>query len=52
MLISRYIERGEYEKAQSLIDTLPKVPVDKLQKQAQLYVKQEKLVEASTLLRM
>lgn len=50
MLISRYIERGEYEKAQSLIDTLPKVPVDKLQKQARLYVKQEKLIEAATLL--
>lgn len=50
MLISRYIERGDCEKAQSLIDTLPKVTVDKAQKQAQLYVKQEKLADALTLL--
>lgn len=46
MLIARYIEREEYEKAQNLIDMLPKSPVDKMQKQAQLYVKQGKLSDA------
>ncbi|MGL4343888.1 MAG: transcriptional regulator [Cellulosilyticaceae bacterium] len=50
MLIARYMEREEYEKAQSLIDTLPKSPVDKMQRQAQLYVKQGKLSQASELL--
>lgn len=50
MLISRYMERAEYEKVQSLIDTLPNISVDKVQKQAQLYAKQEKLIEASILL--
>ena len=50
MLIARYMEREEYEKAQSLIDALPKAPVDKMQKQAQLYTRQNKLAEASELL--
>lgn len=50
MLIARYMEREEYEKAESLIDTLPKSPVDKVQRQAQLYVKQGKLSEASELI--
>lgn len=50
MLIARYMNREEYEKAQNLIDTLPNIPVDKVQKQAQLYARQEKFKEASTLL--
>ena len=50
MLISRYMEREEFDKAQSLIDTLPNRSVDKVQKQAQLYAQQEKLIEASKLL--
>lgn len=50
MLIARYMEKEEYEKAQSLIDTLPKSPVDKVQRQAQLYFKQGKLLDASELI--
>ena len=50
MLISRYMEREEFDKAQSLIDTLPNRSVDKVQKQAQIYAQQEKLIEASKLL--
>lgn len=49
MLINGYIKRKEYEKAQCLIDNLPNQPVDKIQRQAQLYFEQGKLSEASEL---
>lgn len=50
MLISKYMMRQEYEKAQMLIDGLPNTPFDKKQLQANLYVKRGQLQEASELL--
>lgn len=38
MLINKYLERKEYEKAQSCIDKLPNVTYDKKQQQGNLYV--------------
>lgn len=50
MLIHRYMEREEYEKAQALLDRFPATAFDKKQMQSKLYVKQGKLSEASELL--
>lgn len=48
ILISRYRERKEFEKAESLLRTLPdKSPVDKKQIQASIYVEMGKLEEAA-----
>lgn len=50
MLISRYIERKEYDKAQELLNILPdKVPVDKKQIQINLLIACGKLEEAAKL---
>lgn len=50
MLISKYIERGDFDKAQGVINTLPNTFVDKNQIQASLYMKEEKFEEALNLL--
>ncbi len=50
MLIYKYMERKEYEKAQALLDSLPSSTFDKKWMQSRLYIKQEKLKEASELL--
>lgn len=50
ILISKFIERKEYEKAQSLIDTLPNNTVDKKHVQLQLYMKQNRNEESLKLL--
>lgn len=48
MLISRYMERKEYDKAQELLNELPdKVPVDKKQIQVNLLIACGKLEEAA-----
>lgn len=47
LLISKYMQRKEYDSAQKLIDTLPNISINKNQIQANLYVKQGKLSEAS-----
>lgn len=49
MLISKLMERKEYEKAQTLLETLPdrETVVDKRQMQAQLYLMQGQLEEAA-----
>lgn len=50
VLISRYMERKEYEKAESLLKELPeKNPVDKKQMQARLYMEYGKWAEAARL---
>ncbi len=50
-LISKYRERKEYDKAQSLIDTLPNKDVfDKKQIQANLWIEKGKLKEAAEIL--
>ena len=50
LLISKYIQRKEYDSAQKLIDTLPNISINKKQIQANLYIKQGKLSEASEIL--
>lgn len=50
MLISNYMSREEYDKAQALVDALPDYSVDKKQIQSNLYIKQGKYKEASRLL--
>lgn len=50
MLISKHMEREEYDQAQELMDILPKYPFDKRQLQANLYIKQRKYHEALELL--
>jgi DNA-binding protein len=50
LLISKYIQRKEYDSAQKLIDTLPNTSINKKQIQANLYIKQGKLSEASEIL--
>ncbi|MEG1270873.1 MAG: helix-turn-helix domain-containing protein [Ruthenibacterium sp.] len=50
MLIAKYSERKEYEKAQALLDRLPSQNIDKKQMQANLYLKQGKQAEAAELL--
>lgn len=47
LLISKYMQREEYDRAQNLIDTLPNISINKDQIQANLYIKQSKLAEAS-----
>ncbi|HZK09954.1 MAG TPA: helix-turn-helix transcriptional regulator [Clostridia bacterium] len=49
-MISKYIKRAEYEKAQKLIDSLPEQGIDKGQIQTSLYIKQKKNIEAMKLL--
>lgn len=51
MLVSKYIDCMEYEKAQEMLDLLPERTVlDKTQLQANLFIKQEKLHEAARML--
>lgn len=50
ILISKYMERGEFEKAEKLMDSLPIASFDKTQQQANLYIKQERFTEAAKLL--
>lgn len=50
MLLNRYMERKEYDKAQKLIDTFPKSMVDRQQMQARLWIEQGKKKEAQALL--
>ena len=50
MLISKHMQRGEYDKAQELMDVLPKHLFDKRQLQVNLYIKQRKYAEALELL--
>lgn len=50
MLISRYMEREEYDKAQELLQQLPEEPyVNKKQLQANLYIACDRLDEAAKL---
>ena len=49
-IISNYMESKEYDKAQELIDSIPKQPVDKIQLQADLFIKQGKNYESLELL--
>lgn len=51
MLTSKYMGRGEYDKAQEMLDILPeRTALDKKQLQANLLIKQNKLAEAAKLL--
>jgi transcriptional regulator with XRE-family HTH domain len=51
MLVSKYITKEDYEKAQQMLDLLPeRLELDKKLLQAQLFYKQNKLEEASRLL--
>lgn len=51
MLASKYIGRGEYDKAQEMLDMLPEYSaLDKRQLQANLWIEQGKLTEAAELL--
>ena len=51
MLTSKYMGRGEYGKAQEMLDLLPeRSAMDKRQLQANLWVKQDRLAEAAGLL--
>ncbi len=50
MLIAKYRNRGDYEKAQKLLDGLPDVSFGKKQAQASLHLSQGKYVEAAELL--
>ena len=43
LLISKYIQRKDYDSAQMLIDKLPNVSINKKQLQANLYISQDKL---------
>lgn len=47
MLIYRYMQREEYEKAQSFIDSYPTATLDKKQMQGNLYLRQDKYKEAA-----
>lgn len=47
MLINKYLQREEYEKAQVFIDKLPDITYDKKQLQGNLYSKSGKLDKAS-----
>lgn len=49
-MISKYMNREEYCKAQELMDSLPEQSIDKIQLQANLFIKQEKNYEALELL--
>ena len=52
MLASKYMGYGEYDKAQEMLDLLPEITarMDKRQLQANLWIKQGKLSEATELL--
>lgn len=50
MLISRYMDNNEYDKAEALINTLPTVSIDRKQIQSKIYIKQEKYKEALKIL--
>lgn len=51
MLSSKYMGKGEYDKAQELLDLLPeRSALDKAQLQANLFIQQNKLQEAAKLL--
>jgi putative transcriptional regulator len=50
MLMSKHMEREDYDQAQKLLEVLPKHPFDKRQLQANLYIKQRKYHEALELL--
>ena len=50
LLISKYIQRKDYNSAQMLIDKLPNVSINKKQLQANLYISQDKLKDACNLL--
>jgi len=50
MLISKHMERSEYDKAQKLIDDLPENSFDKQQLQANLYIKEKNYHQALELL--
>lgn len=50
MLISKHMEREEYDQVQELLDILPKHPFDKRQLQANLYIKKGKYHVALELL--
>ena len=49
-LISKYIQRKDYDSAQMLIDKLPNVSINKKQLQANLYISQDKLKDACEIL--
>ena len=49
MLISKYTNRGEFEKAQNMIDSLSPMDEHKNEYQAELYFKQDKVDEACRL---
>lgn len=50
MMISKYIKREEFEKAQELIDSLPSIDHNKRSFQSDLYFKQGKIYEAARLI--
>ena len=50
MLISKYMEREDFSKAQELIDTLPNETIDKKHIESNLFVKQGKLTEAAEIM--
>ena len=50
LLISKYIQRKDYNSAQMLIDKLPNVSINKKQLQANLYISQDKLNDACEIL--
>ena len=50
LLISKYIQRKDYDSAQMLIDKLPNVSINKKQLQANLYISQDKLKDACEIL--
>ncbi len=51
MLASKFMVRGEYDKAQEMLDLLPeRTAMDKTQLQANLFIKQNRLAEAAKLL--
>lgn len=50
MLISKHMQREEYDQVQQLLDILPEYPFDKRQLQANLYIKQRKYHVAMELL--
>ena len=49
-LISKYIQRKDYDSAQMLIDKLPNISINKKQFQANLYISQDKLKDACEIL--
>ena len=50
MLMSKHMEREEYDQAQKLLEVLPQYTFDRRQLQANLYIKQRKYDEALELL--